>query len=104
MANETIRPAVTGARNGLPRSGWYVYRGTGEDIMPWADSGDRSMDYDRGGLGDEPVRGENHCKRCGHAYKSAAHKQVCVSVKRVWPRCEVCGYSVKGVTHRILCR
>jgi hypothetical protein len=104
MANETIRPAATGTRNGLPESGWYTYRGTGRDIMPWADSGDGSMDYDRGDKAETvPVHSDNRCKRCGQLYKSAAHKQACVSVKRSWPKCSTCGYSVKGVTHRILC-
>jgi hypothetical protein len=44
MTDITIRPAATGIRNGLPESGWYVYRGTGQDIMPWAITDDETVD------------------------------------------------------------
>ena len=54
-SNETIRPALSGRRNGLPEPGGYVYRGGKEpggwDVMPWAITDDDSMDYDRGVTG-----------------------------------------------------
>jgi len=71
-------------RNGMPESGGYVYRGAHIDIMPWAITGDDSMDYDRGALDDER--------------EPAPRQQRPPAV-----RCRTCGYSVKSPGHRVLC-
>ena len=42
-----VRTMPAGLRNGLPETRGYVYRGTGEDIMPWAVTDDYSV-ADRG--------------------------------------------------------
>ena len=72
-----IRPApsTSGTRNGMPESGGYVYRGTGEDVMPWADSGDASTDYDR--HAPRPQSDRWKCRNCGHGYHTRLHLDEC---------------------------
>ena len=82
-----IRPApdTSGARNGMPEGGGYVYRGAYIDIMPWAITDDGSMDYDRGALDDD---------HRGRAPRQPRTETV---------RCRTCGYSVKSKNHQALC-
>ena len=71
-------PNTSGNRNGMPPSGSYVYRGWYIDIMPWADSGDGSTDYDTG-LERKHETGEmpSRCKQCNHDYRSRHHREHC---------------------------
>jgi hypothetical protein len=71
---------LTGIRNGRPEGHWYKYRGTGEDIMPWADSGDGSVDYVAGG--ELRRRGKTWCPGCGYGFKSRTHRVVCLEDER----------------------
>lgn len=64
---------VTG--NGLPGFKPYIYRGTGEDIMPWADSGDGSMNYEREST--KSLDDRWRCMSCGHGYRSGKHRKSC---------------------------
>jgi hypothetical protein len=72
-------PNTSGNRNGMPESGGYIYRGWGEDIMPWAITDDRSTDYD---TGIEPQRArrtvaDNRCAVCDNDYRSRKHRANC---------------------------
>jgi hypothetical protein len=69
-------------RNGRPEGRWYTYRGTGEDIMPWAITEDTSVaSLDDVGL--EPQRArravaDNRCAVCDNDYRSRKHKANCL--------------------------
>ena len=72
-SNETIRPAATGTRNGLPRGGWYTYRGTGRDIMPWAITDDCSVvdhPQDRSVHRDRELLDRGRCWRCQRVHRA----------------------------------
>jgi hypothetical protein len=71
-------PNTNGNRNGMPPAGGYVYRGWYIDIMPWADSGDGSTDYDTGLERRHEHREMNsRCKQCNHDYRSRHHREHC---------------------------
>jgi hypothetical protein len=76
-----LMPNTNATRNGLPERVNYVYRGTGEDIMPWAITGDGSVDYESGG---EVRRSER-------------------SPRATWGRCGDCGYGRRSIGHRAQC-
>jgi hypothetical protein len=62
-------------RNGFPPSGGYVYRGTGEDTMPWAITDNGATDYDTGiGKGKPRLDRRNLCALCGHDYRTRIHR------------------------------
>lgn len=74
-------PGTTGNRNGMPPGGGYVYRGWYVDIMPWADSGDTSTDYDTGLRRPEAVArnqaATNRCAKCHRDYRNRKHLAEC---------------------------
>jgi hypothetical protein len=76
-----------GGRNGLPEEyayvfRGYVYRGTGEDIMPWAITDDKRV-ATLAELGIELKRprsarsARSRCQQCDHSYSSRWHKANC---------------------------
>ena len=86
-----LAPDTSGARNGMPEGGGYVYRGAYIDIMPWAITDDGSMDYDRGALDDERGALDDERERAPRQPRTET------------VRCRTCGYSVKGKNHQALC-
>ena len=105
-----VRTMPAGLRNGLPGTGaertGYTYRGTGEDIMPWAVTDDDSVADEEltGILGRrrsprwQPSR--DRCVKCGYLYRSAKHHELC---KGAAGKCDGCGYRLTSVNHRSLC-
>jgi hypothetical protein len=69
------------AQNGYPERRNYVYRGTGEDIMPWAITDDGCTDYDVGmGLKSGPksaAKSSNRCATCHLDYRNRKHLDEC---------------------------
>lgn len=68
-------------RNGLPEPKRYVYRGTGEDIMPAAvmpDPGEPVvMPRERSGGGRRMQYGRTQCGACGWDRRSKRHQALC---------------------------
>lgn len=96
----------TTPRNGLPETRGYVYRGTGEDIMPWAVTGDDSVAGEEltgiraGRAARRWQPSPSRCVKCGYLYKSAKHHELC---KGTGGRCSACGYRATSKNHRTLC-
>ena len=90
----SIRPALSGRRNGLPEPGGYVYRGGKEpggwDVMPWAITDDDSMDYDRGALDVPSMSWSAVSKRKRRAREKRA-------------ACDGCGYMTGSPNCKLLC-
>jgi hypothetical protein len=71
-----------GNRNGLPETRRYVYRGTGEDTMPWAITSDKrtATNADLGIDAQRPRLDRNRrarCQQCDRSYSSRWHKANC---------------------------
>ena len=89
-----VAPSTSGAHNGMPEGGGYVYRKGlepgGWDIMPWAITDDTSTDYDTGLANPESVArraqrarkprtgpGRGKCAKCGYGNRSSNHRILC---------------------------
>jgi len=78
-----VAPSTSGARNGMPEGGGYVYRKGlepgGWDLMPWAITDDTSTDYDTGldSRHERKPEANNCCVRCGLDYRNKQHKARC---------------------------
>jgi hypothetical protein len=76
QVNRQVAPAVRRG-NGLPEPGGYVYRGTGQDVMPWAVTDDQSSRYETGGNRRRPERRAGCCPGCGYSMRGINHRTLC---------------------------